>query len=164
MTNFNHERFHISIRSVRMARVCLEETVFELKKQSKISNSKLSQISRHAIMEMSTRIECIQGLLEKVAWMNICEESPKKIAGIMALAKVESTRCLESIANRCSNLIGWRATLRGTRIENIFRDIKVSASLYHGHTTIHVHRVFHLRRALHADNRLGTATIYQHHI
>jgi len=132
MLNFNMERFGMCVTSIREARLCLEDGV-KYAQLRKTFGTKLidNQVIRHKIAEMAMRIEPTFALLEQMAYqIHVGKLNPLDIARTLALLKVRATRDLEFCAREASQILGGNSYLRtgpGSRIERIYRDVRVMA-------------------------------------
>jgi len=134
MHNFNHERWGFVIQANRFARVCYEES-FKYAHRRRTFGKKLIEhpVIRHKLAEMIRQVEATHYLLETITYqMNTMtkEESSKALAGITALAKVQSTKVFEFCAREAAQVFGGASYVRGgqgEKIERLYRDVRAYA-------------------------------------
>lgn len=134
MRNFNNERLGIAIMVNRQARVCLEDTVKYAQVRNTFGKPLIShQVIRHKVME------CARTILSTHHFtMSICaqqktredQENSDRLAGSIALCKVQATKGFEFVARECSQIFGGKAYLRtgpGSNVERAYREVRVLA-------------------------------------
>eukprot|EP00916_Digyalum_oweni_P007468 GHVL01012618.1.p1 GENE.GHVL01012618.1~~GHVL01012618.1.p1 ORF type:complete len:520 (+),score=86.62 GHVL01012618.1:57-1616(+) len=134
MNNFNHERFGFIIQSTRLARVCVEES-FKYAVKRETFNKRLIDhpVIRAKLGEMIGKVECCHAYMENIAFqMNTMHplEQEMKLAGPLALLKVEATRTLERCAREAVQIFGGNGYTRGgqgEKVERIYREVKALA-------------------------------------
>lgn len=125
MHNFNFERLGLSACALGMMKVCLEDSI-EWATERRTFGKRLieHQVIRHKIADMSAKIDALQSLL----WM-ICyhiENGQVPIAEITK-SKFFATKALEFCASEAMQILGGAGYLRGNRVENVYREVKVIA-------------------------------------
>lgn len=132
MTNFNKERFIMSIGCNRKARTCLSESFAYANKRHTFGKPLISnQIISHKIATIGRYVESHWAWLEQLAYH--IQQSPlgwqdPEIAGQIALSKVHGGRILE-MANREAQQIfggaGYQKGGPGAIIEQMSRDLRM---------------------------------------
>ena len=125
MANFNNERLGMAASCNGFSMVCLEEAV-AWARQRKVFGKPLieQQVTRHKLVDMAMRINATQAYLESLAWRIDQGESP--IADI-AMLKNQATRTMAFCASEAVQLHGGMGFMRGTKVERIYREVKVNA-------------------------------------
>jgi len=131
MHNFNHERFVLAAMANRYARVCLEEAI-NYGRQRRTFGKRLMdhQVLRHKVADMAGRIESVHALLEQIAYQMKCDVPDRHIGGIVALAKVQATTCMEFCAREAAQIFGGNSFTRGgkgEKVERLYREVRVNA-------------------------------------
>jgi acyl-CoA dehydrogenase len=123
--NFNGERLGMAAGATASARVCLEEAV-KWAQQRETFGKRLAdhQVIRHKIAEMVRQINASTAYLEMCAWRVMNGEVP---AADLALLKVQATLTLEFCAREAMQILGGNGYMRGSRVERIYREVRVNA-------------------------------------
>jgi alkylation response protein AidB-like acyl-CoA dehydrogenase/predicted heme/steroid binding protein len=131
MHNFNHERFALAAMSNRYARCCLEDAIKYARRRKTFGKRLIDhQVIRHKIMDMARHIESTHGMLERVAYQMKMGLPDMKLAGLIALTKVQATKTMELCAREASQVLGGASYIRGGiggRIERLYREVRVNA-------------------------------------
>jgi acyl-CoA dehydrogenase len=125
MNNFNAERLAMSAAMEAFARVCLEDAV-AWARERKTFGLRLAdhQVIRHKIAEMKQRINATQAYLQLVCQQ--CQTG-RESAGDIALLKVQCSQTMEYCAREGMQILGGIGYMRGSRIERIYREVRVNA-------------------------------------
>jgi acyl-CoA dehydrogenase len=125
MHNFNGERLGMAAGATGSARVCLEEAV-KWAQQRETFGKRLAdhQVIRHKIADMVRQINASTAYLEMCAWRVMNGETP---AADLALLKVQATLTLEFCAREAMQILGGAGYMRGSRVERIYREVRVNA-------------------------------------
>lgn len=125
MLNFNGERLGMASGATASARVCLEEAV-KWAQERQTFGKRLAdhQVIRHKIAEMVRQINASTAYLEMCAWRVMNGEVP---AADLALLKVQATLTLEFCAREAMQILGGNGYMRGSRVERIYREVRVNA-------------------------------------
>ena len=125
MHNFNSERIGMAAGCNGFSQVCLEEAT-TWAKHRKVFGGRLadSQVIRHKLVDMAMRINATQANLELLAWRIMQGESP--IAEI-AMLKNQATQTMAFCASEAVQIHGGMGFMRGTKVERIYREVKVNA-------------------------------------
>ena len=125
MENFNLERIGIIAACLGMMKVCLEESIDWAKSRETFGKPLIkSQVIRHKIADMSSKIDATEALLNHLCWQVNQGEIP--VAEICK-AKFFTTKALEFCASEAMQIFGGAAYLRGNKVERIYREVKVLA-------------------------------------
>jgi len=131
MKNFNHERFVLSAMSNRYARVCVEEAIKYARNRKTFGKRLVDhQVIRQKIAEMCRQVEATHALLEQVAFQMQQNVEDGKVAGIIALTKVHSTKTMEFCAREASQVLGGASCIRGgigEKVERLYREVRINA-------------------------------------
>ena len=125
MANFNGERLGMAAGAAASARVCLEEAI-AWAQQRRTFGKRLAdhQVIRHKIAAMLQRINATTAYLEHCAYRVQQGETP---VADLCLLKVQATETLEFCAREASQILGGASYLRGSRVERIYREVRVNA-------------------------------------
>ena len=125
MHNFNGERLGMAAGAIGSSRVCLEEAV-KWAQERQTFGKRLAdhQVIRHKIAEMVRQINASTAYLEMCAWRVMNGETP---AADLALLKVQATLTLEFCAREAMQILGGNGYMRGSRVERIYREVRVNA-------------------------------------
>ncbi len=125
MLNFNSERLGMAASCTAYSRVCLEEAIFWARER-KAFGGRLAdqQVIRHKIVDMAMRVNATQAYLESLAWRVQNGESP--VAEI-AMLKNQATQTMAFCASEAVQIHGGTGFMRGTKVERIYREVKVNA-------------------------------------
>ncbi|ADU97973.1 acyl-CoA dehydrogenase [Alicycliphilus denitrificans] len=123
MRNFNHERLALAAAACGYAQVCLHDAV-AWARERRTFGQPLSerQVIRHRLVDMATRIEATRALLDDLASRLDAGESP---AAQIAMAKNFATRTFQFCADAAVQILGGMGFMRGTRVERLYREVKV---------------------------------------
>jgi alkylation response protein AidB-like acyl-CoA dehydrogenase len=134
MHNFNHERWGFVVQANRFARVCYEEA-FKYAHRRRTFGKKLIEhpVIRAKLADMIRQIDATHAQMETITYQ-MCtmdrEESAKALAGITALAKVQSTKVFEYCAREAAQIFGGASYVRGgqgEKVERLYRDVRAYA-------------------------------------
>jgi acyl-CoA dehydrogenase len=125
MNNFNGERLGMAAGACASARVCLEEAVAWAQSRETFGKRLADhQVIRHKIAEMLRQINATTAYLEMCAWRVTRGERP---AADLAMLKVQATLTLEFCAREAMQILGGAGYMRGSRVERIYREVRVNA-------------------------------------
>jgi acyl-CoA dehydrogenase len=127
MSNFNNERLGMAAQAVGYAECCLEEAL-SWARERKTFGAPLSerQVIRHKLMDMLRAIDVARCHVYDLAWrVQHQQGDAKQLVARTALAKVESTRCMQFCADAAVQILGGMGFMRGTRSERVYREAKV---------------------------------------
>lgn len=130
MTNFNHERLWLACTSLRMARVCAEDSykhaiIRETFGKKLIEN----QMIRSKVSTFGREIESAHAYMEQLVYlMQESKGTEAGMGGLIANLKVLAGRTLEHTVREAQQImggLGYAKSGRGARIEQISRDVRV---------------------------------------
>jgi alkylation response protein AidB-like acyl-CoA dehydrogenase len=136
MYNFNHERWVMIGCCVASTRLVIEEC-FKWANQRKVFGKRLidQPVIRNKLAHMIAQTESIHSWLESITYqMNNMsyEEQSKKLAGPIALGKLQATRVAHNVADEACQIFGGRGITKtgmGRIIEGFQRVYKFQAIL-----------------------------------
>ncbi|MDR2991250.1 MAG: acyl-CoA dehydrogenase family protein [Burkholderiaceae bacterium] len=127
MNNFNNERITMAAQACGFAGVCLQDAL-DWCRQRMIFGSALSerQVVRHKLMDMVMRIDATRSLIYDLAYrIEHKLAQPQQLVARVCLAKVQATQTMQFCADQAVQLLGGMGFMRGTRVERIYREVKV---------------------------------------
>jgi acyl-CoA dehydrogenase len=125
MQNFNSERLGLATMALATAQVALDEAIGYARERETFGKRLIEhQVIRHKLVEMSRRINACRAYRDRVAWRVARGESP--IADV-CLLKVDATLTLEFCAREAAQIFGGASYELGTKIERIYREVRVLA-------------------------------------
>ena len=123
MTNFNMERLTMSAAALGAARACLEDAVAWARERHTFGAPLIeSQVIRHKLVDMRMKIESASAYLYDAAWR---VEQGKGDAAQLAMLKNCATQAMQFCADQAVQILGGAGFMRGTRVERIYREVKV---------------------------------------
>jgi alkylation response protein AidB-like acyl-CoA dehydrogenase len=130
VNNFNPERIGIITVAIRFARVCYEES-FKYANKRRTFGKKLIEhaVIREKLAHMIRQIEGCQHWADHVIYQtkHMHHSDFNKVAGAVALLKIEVTRCFEYCAREACQIFGGNGYTKGgqgEKIERMYRDVK----------------------------------------
>jgi len=134
MHNFNHERWGFVVQANRFARVCYEEAFLYAHKRRTFGKKLIEHpVIRAKLADMIRQIDATHHQMENITYQ-MCTmpktESAKALAGITALAKVQSTKVFEYCAREAAQIFGGASYVRGgqgEKVERLYRDVRAYA-------------------------------------
>ena len=125
MNNFNDERMAMSVAMEACSRVCLEEAVGWARERETFGKRLADhQVIRHKIAEMKRVINATQAYVQVVSRSL---DSGVESAGDIAMLKVQCSQAMEYCAREAMQIMGGASYLRGSRVERIYREVRVNA-------------------------------------
>lgn len=123
MRNFNNERMSLAASASGAAQACLQDAL-EWARTRRTFGQRLAdhQVIRHKLVDMAERVETTRALLDDLAARLAAGQSP--VAQI-AMAKNYAARSMQFCADAAVQILGGTGFMRGTRVERIYRDVKV---------------------------------------
>lgn len=125
MRNFNGERLGMAQQAAGYARICFEDALDWARQRHTFGKPLVAnQVIRHKLADMLRRIQATQAMIDHAAWtvMNGCAAP-----GDFALLKVQATQTMEFCAREACQILGGMSFMRGSRIERIYREVRVMA-------------------------------------
>jgi alkylation response protein AidB-like acyl-CoA dehydrogenase len=130
-SNFNHERLFIGIQALRCARVCLEDSINYAQSRMTFGRALSDQpVIRQKIANMSRETEAAWAWMESLVYQigNLPpQEAEFLLAGKTAHFKSHAGIVLEHVVREAVQIMGGIGLTRGgrgTRVEQIWRDVK----------------------------------------
>ena len=125
MLNFNSERIGMAAACTAFARVCVDEATNWARERAVFGGRLIdSQVIRHKLVDMAMRINATQAYVESLAWRIGQGESP--VADI-CMVKNQATQTMAFCASEAVQIHGGMGFMRGTKVERIYREVKVNA-------------------------------------
>ena len=125
MFNFNSERIGMAAGCNGLSRVCLDEATSWARERHVFGGRLIDQqVIRHKLVDMAQKIRVTQTYLESLAWRIDQGESP--VADICML-KNQATQTMAFCASEAVQIHGGMGFMRGTKVERIYREVKVNA-------------------------------------
>lgn len=125
MRNFNKERLYLAAAAISYARVCLCEAVqWALERETFGAKLKDHQVIRHKIAEMIRKISASQAFLNECTYRL---QQGENIHTEVALLKVQGSLTMEFCAREASQILGGASYIRGSKVERIYREVRVNA-------------------------------------
>jgi acyl-CoA dehydrogenase len=128
MRNFNSERIGMAGGALGFSQVCYEDAL-AWAQQRQTFGLPLSerQVIRHKLVDMAIRIETTRTFLEDLAWrVEHKAGDPKTLVAQLSMLKVLSMQNLQVCADTAVQILGGMGFMRGTRVERIYREVKVN--------------------------------------
>ena len=126
MTNFNTERLTLAVGAWAFAKVCYDDAI-DWARQRKTFGAPLieRQVIRHKLVDMQMKIASCQPWLEQLAQkLDAGDHSPRTVAELCML-KNHTTQTMQFCADQAVQILGGMGFMRGTRVERIYREVKV---------------------------------------
>ena len=125
MRNFNGERLGMSQQAAAFARICFEDALDWARQRETFGQPLIrNQVIRHKLADMLRRIQATQAWIDQSAWAVL---NDKAFPGDFALLKVQATQTMEFCAREACQILGGASFVRGSRIERIYREVRVMA-------------------------------------
>lgn len=130
MHNFNYERLSLTAWALGMMKVCLEDSIDWAQERMTFGQPLIRhQVIRHKIADMSAKIDAVESYLYMICYQieqHLNGGGDMPVAEICK-AKFFATKALEFCASEAMQILGGAGYLRGNRIENVYREVKVIA-------------------------------------
>ena len=125
MRNFNGERLGMSQQANAFARICFEDALAWARQRETFGKPLVTnQVIRHKLADMIRRIQATQAWIDHCAW-SVMTGNP--FPGDFALLKVQATQTMEFCAREACQILGGASFMRGSRVERIYREVRVMA-------------------------------------
>jgi len=127
MANFNGERLGMAAQALGYSEACFDEAL-DWARQRHTFGAPLAerQVIRHKLVDMYRAIDVARCHVYDLAWRVMHGQGdPSQLVARTALAKVESTRCMQFCADTAVQILGGMGFMRGTKSERIYREVKV---------------------------------------
>ena len=125
MSRFNFERLQAAQQCTAYARICLEDAA-EWAQQRVTFGLKLGQHQaiRIKLADMARQLNQVQAWTDLCAWQ---DREGKSSSSDYALLKVSATLMFEQLAREAAQILGGASYLQGSRVERIYREVRVIA-------------------------------------
>ncbi|MEA2839196.1 MAG: acyl-CoA dehydrogenase [Methylobacteriaceae bacterium] len=125
MLNFNDERLGMASSCTAFSRVCLDEAIAYARERRTFGKALSEhQVIRHKLVDMAQRVEATQAFLEMLTWR--VEQGENPVAEICML-KNQATQTMAFCASEAVQIFGGAGYMRGSKVERIYREVKVNA-------------------------------------
>ena len=127
MQNFNMERFWLAASSFGYALACYEDALSWAKDRKTFGKRLVDhQVVRHKLVDMATQLHATRTMMEEVAWkMTQPELQGGELIAQICMLKNLATRTMQLCADNAVQTLGGMGYMRGTRVERIYREVKV---------------------------------------
>jgi acyl-CoA dehydrogenase len=123
MTNFNMERLTMAAAALGASRACVQDAVAWARERHTFGKPLIeSQVIRHKLVDMQTKIDAASAFLYDAAWR---VEQGRGDAAQLAMLKNCATQAMQFCADQAVQILGGAGFMRGTRVERIYREVKV---------------------------------------
>lgn len=128
MRNFNSERIGMAASAFGLMQVCYEDALSWARDRVTFGEPLVQrQVIRHKLVDMAIRVDTTRALLEDLAWrVDRQAGDPKVLVGQLAMLKVHAMQSLAFCADTAVQILGGMGFMRGTRVERIYREVKVN--------------------------------------
>lgn len=128
MQNFNMERFFLAASAYGFAKVCYEDTLAWAQQRKTFGKRLIDhQVVRHKLIDMATQLQSTRALLEDTAYkMGQPQLQGNDLIAQICMLKNVATRTMQFCADAGVQTLGGMGFMRGTRVERIYRDVKVN--------------------------------------
>jgi acyl-CoA dehydrogenase len=125
MLNFNDERLGMASSCTSFSRVCLDEAIAYARERQTFGRPLSEhQVIRHKLVDMAQRVAATQAFLELLTWR--VEQGENPVAEICML-KNQATQTMAFCASEAVQIFGGAGYMRGSKVERIYREVKVNA-------------------------------------
>jgi len=125
MRNFNAERLAMAMGCASFSRVCLSEAAAWARERETFGQRLVDhQAIRIKLADMARQINATQAWVDHCAWT---VREGKAVPSDFAMLKVQATRTLEAVAREASQVLGGASFITGSKIERIYREVRVNA-------------------------------------
>ena len=128
MRNFNSERIGMAAGAYGFAQVCLEDALSWARDRKTFGVPLVErQVIRHKLVDMAIRIDTTRALVEDLAWrVENKAGDPRTLVAQLSMLKVHAMQSLAFCADTAVQILGGMGFMRGTRVERIYREVKVN--------------------------------------
>ncbi len=127
MLNFNSERLGLAAAACGFAKVCLEDAVAWARERKTFGLPLVQrQVIRHKLVDMAMKIDATRALLEDLTWrVEHPAGDPHLLVAQICMLKNQATQTMQFCADQAVQILGGMGYMRGSRVERIYRDVKV---------------------------------------
>jgi acyl-CoA dehydrogenase len=127
MRNFNLERFNLAGTAYGFAQVCYEDALSWARERHTFGQRLVDhQVIAHKLAEMATQLSATRALLEDTAWrLGDPDQQGADLVAQICMLKNNATRTMQFCADAAVQTLGGMGFMRDTRVERIYREVKV---------------------------------------
>ncbi len=128
MRNFNSERLSMAAGAYGFAQVCLDDALSWAHERNTFGAPLGErQVIRHKLVDMAMKIEASRTLLDDLAWRVQHQiGDPHLLVAQLCMLKNFAAQTLQFCADEAVQILGGMGFMRGTRVERIYREVKVN--------------------------------------
>ncbi|HVL74522.1 MAG TPA: acyl-CoA dehydrogenase family protein [Noviherbaspirillum sp.] len=128
MRNFNMERFNLAAGAWGFAQVCHEDALAWAQERRTFGKRLVEhQVVAHKLVDMATQLAATRAMLEDTAWrLAGPHQQGGELVAQLCMLKNLATRTMQFCADAAVQTLGGMGYMRGTRVERIYRDVKVN--------------------------------------
>ncbi len=126
MANFNAERLTLAVAACAFAQVCFDDALDWARQRQTFGQSLAQhQVIRHKLVDMQTGMASCRPWIERLALR--LDEGPADARTVaeLCMLKNHATRTMQFCADQAVQILGGMGFMRGTRVERIYREVKV---------------------------------------
>ena len=125
MANFNDERLGMAYGANGFARVAYEEALAYARLRETFGRPLIAnQVIRHKLVDMAQRVAATQAMIELTAWR---VDRGDYVVPELCMLKNQATQTLAFCASEAVQILGGAGFMRGSKVERIYREVKVNA-------------------------------------
>lgn len=125
MSNFNDERMGLAYGANGFARVATEDAIAYARDRRTFGQLLIKhQVIRHKLVDMLQRVEATQAMIEATAWRL---DQGEVSVPTLCMLKNQATQTMAFCASEAVQIMGGAGFMRGSRVERIYREVKVNA-------------------------------------
>ncbi len=125
MANFNDERLGMAYGANGFARVAYEEALAYARLRETFGKPLIAnQVIRHKLVDMLQRVAATQAMIELTAWR---VDRGDYVVPELCMLKNQATQTLAFCASEAVQIFGGAGFMRGSKVERIYREVKVNA-------------------------------------
>lgn len=128
MRNFNSERLIMAAGAYGFSQVCLADAL-AWARERKTFGAPIAerQVIRHKLVDMGMKIDATRALLEDLAWrVEHRIGDPRMLVAQTGMLKNFAMQTMQFCADEAVQILGGMGYMRGTRVERIYREVKVN--------------------------------------
>lgn len=126
MSNFNAERLALAVGACAFAQVCCEDALDWARQRQTFGQPLVQhQVIRHKLVDMQTAIASCRPWIERLALRLDDGPADAQTVAELCMLKNHATRTLQLCADQAVQILGGMGYMRGTRVERIYREVKV---------------------------------------
>ncbi|MFN0122747.1 MAG: acyl-CoA dehydrogenase family protein [Blastocatellia bacterium] len=128
MRNFNAERLGMAAGALGFSRVCLEDAIAWARERRTFGQPLIErQVIRHKLVDMAMKIEATRATLEDLAWrVQHAHGDAGALVARTCMLKILATQTMQFCADQAVQILGGMGYMRGSRVERIYREVKVN--------------------------------------